>query len=102
MKMAPSSLRESFAIAMRKRGLATGHGDTLADLHKELWWQVDEMKALNKRMLSPGLKAAIERVVEALWCYEQSVPQTIEWLGDSNKCEVRLGALRELRREAGL
>lgn len=38
-------LRERFATEMVKRGLATGHGDTLADLHREMWWQFDEIRS---------------------------------------------------------
>lgn len=36
---------------MTKRGFATGHGDTIEDLHREFWWQLDERLA-NKTKLS--------------------------------------------------
>lgn len=32
----------AFAEEMRKRSLATGHGDKIEDLHREMWWQFDE------------------------------------------------------------
>ena len=42
-------VREAFAAEMIKRGLATGHGDTLADLHREMWWQFDELRNRQNR-----------------------------------------------------
>lgn len=41
-------LRETFTRNMAARGLATGHGDTLADLHRELWRQFDEIRTRNR------------------------------------------------------
>lgn len=40
-------LRESFAADMMSRGLATGHGDSLADLHRLMWEQFDELRQPN-------------------------------------------------------
>ena len=34
--------REKVAAWMMERGYATGHGDTIEDLLKELAWQIDE------------------------------------------------------------
>lgn len=52
--------------------------------------------------LSPKLKAAIAEVVEVLARYEAAVPQTECWLADTNKAEITFGALRRLKKAAGL
>ena len=36
---------EELAHWMLANGFATGHGDTMADLLKELRWQIDELRA---------------------------------------------------------
>ena len=38
--------RELVAAWMTENGFATGHGDTLADLLRELTWQVKELRVL--------------------------------------------------------
>ena len=35
-----ANLRESFAKEMLAHGFSTGHGDTVEDLHRELWDQI--------------------------------------------------------------
>ena len=47
-----------------------------------------------------SLLAAVSEVLKSLDYFEQHVPQTPAWLRDENKCEVTLGALRQLRRAA--
>lgn len=37
--------RELLAQWMIRHGFATGHGDTVADLLKELSWQIEELRA---------------------------------------------------------
>jgi hypothetical protein len=39
-----TSDKERLAIWMIQHGFATGHGDTLDDLLKELAWQVQELR----------------------------------------------------------
>ena len=39
---APEQEREKVAQWMMEKGYATGHGDTIEDLLKELEWQIDE------------------------------------------------------------
>lgn len=38
--------RELLATWMIENGFATGHGDTLADLLRELTWQIKELRTL--------------------------------------------------------
>lgn len=54
--------REQFAAEMIKRGLATGHGDTLDDLHRELWWQWDEREKKNVRVPRELLEKVLENL----------------------------------------
>jgi energy-coupling factor transporter ATP-binding protein EcfA2 len=52
--MSEDSVREKLATLMLKHGLATGHGDTVEELLKELDWQLAELRA--KPSLSRGQK----------------------------------------------
>ena len=52
--------RELVAAWMTENGFATGHGDTLADLLRELTWQVKELRVL-AHDFERGVRFVLER-----------------------------------------
>jgi hypothetical protein len=49
-----NEFREKVAQWMIENGFATGHGDTIDDLLKELTWQIAELRAPSTKDLSPS------------------------------------------------
>lgn len=65
---AVSDERKQVAAWMMQQGYATGHGDAIEDLLKELEWQVreSEREALAKAMHAVGLSEHISKIAEAI------------------------------------
>jgi len=79
----------AFAEEMRKRSLATGHGDTLDDLHREMWWQFDEvMKMISD--LQNGDRVIVSKTLKharAMYLVAFRVLQELESIEQNDKAE---------------
>jgi hypothetical protein len=65
-KAIESGLRETVAEWMIERDYATGHGDTVEDLLKELEWQVKERE--RERMIADGWRQCAEGQSTTQYC----------------------------------
>lgn len=54
--------REKLAQWISKHGFATGHGDTMEDLLRELTWQVEELRTKAAVDEIERLRSALERI----------------------------------------